>query len=191
MSASIRTTAGRRRFWADKREPQPKPETEVPMAFTSLHLFFDDLAIDQEWMSQGRTITQADIVNFAGVSGDFNPIHIDHEFAKTTLFRQPIAHGMLIWSISTGLAMNAPLVRTIAFMSVKEWTFKEPVFIGDTIRVSSKVVNKEERSRGKRGVITWRRAIRNQNDKIVQEGLTVTMVEGRALLAKKETPSAS
>ncbi len=155
------------------------------MSFTATHLFFDDVAIDQEWMSQGRTITQADIVNFAGVSGDFNPIHIDHEFAKTTLFRQPIAHGMLIWSISTGLSVSAPPMRTIAFMSVKDWVFKEPVFIGDTIRTLAKVVAKEERGRGKRGVITWHRSIVNQHGKVVQEGQTVTMVEGRAMLAKR------
>ena len=155
------------------------------MSFTAAHLYFDDVAIDQEWISQGRTITQADVVNFAGVSGDFNPIHVDHEFAKTTLFRQPIAHGMLVWSISTGLSVSAPLMRTIAFMNVKEWTFKEPVFIGDTIRTRSKVVAKEERSRGKRGVITWQRSIINQHDKVVQEGFTMTMVEGRAILAKK------
>ena len=159
---------------------------ESAMSFTAAHLFFDDVAIGQEWTSQGRTITQADIINFAGVSGDFNPIHVDHEFAKTTLFRQPIAHGMLVWSISTGLSVSAPLMRTIAFMSVKEWTFKEPVFIGDTIRAKSKVLEKEERSRGRRGVITWHRAIVNQNDKVVQEGFTVTMVEGRALLAARE-----
>src|SRR5262249_37654904 len=115
-------------------------ESRAVMSFTAAHLFFDDVAIDQEWISQGRTITQADIVNFAGVSGDFNPIHVDHEFAKTTLFRQPIAHGMLVWSVSTGLSVSAPLMRTIAFMNVKEWTFKEPVFIGDTIRTRSKVV---------------------------------------------------
>src|SRR5204862_5643043 len=159
------------------------------MSFSSSHLYFDDLEIGQEWHSGGRTFTEADIVNFAGVSGDFNPIHIDHEFAKTTLFRQPIAHGMLVWSISTGLSISAPLMRTIAFMSVKEWTFKAPVFIGDTIRVHSKVIAKEERSRGKRGVVTWQRAVVNQNDKVVQEGFTVTMVEGRAALLKRERDS--
>src|SRR3954454_2672916 len=120
------------------------------MSFTKMHLYYDDIEIGQEWESLGRTVTETDIVNFAGVSGDFNPIHVDHEFAKTTLFRQPIAHGMLVWSVSTGLSVSAPLMRTIAFMSVKEWTFKEPVFIGDTIRTRSKVVAKEERSRGKR-----------------------------------------
>src|SRR5262252_4320218 len=113
------------------------------MAFTNSHLYFDDLSVGQEWESQGRTVTQADIVNFAGLSGDFNPIHVDLEFAKTTPFRQPIAHGLLVWSLGSGLAAHFPLVRTMAFMSVREWLFKGPVFINDTIRVRSKVVEKE------------------------------------------------
>ena len=61
------------------------------MSFTVNHLYFDDLEVGQQWESAGRTVTQADIVNFAGLSGDFNPIHMDHEFAKTTPFHQPIA----------------------------------------------------------------------------------------------------
>src|SRR5215472_2559832 len=104
------------------------------MSFTSQHLFFDDVEVGQAWLSQGRTITEADIVNFAGLSGDYNPIHVDHEFAKSTLFRRPIAHGLLVWSISSGLSVNYPMMRTLAFTSILEWQFKEPVFIGDTIR---------------------------------------------------------
>src|SRR5579885_683840 len=105
------------------------------MSYTQYHLFFDDLEIGHEWESQGRTITQADIVNFAGLSGDFNAIHVDVEFAKKTPFRQPIAHGLLVWSIGSGLAANFPPVRTLAFLSVQEWQFNEAVFINDTIRV--------------------------------------------------------
>ena len=94
------------------------------MSFSSQHLFFDDLELGCEWESLGRTITQSDIVNFAGVSGDFNPIHMDHEFAASTPFRQPIAHGLLVLSISSGLGLFAPPVRTIAFIQFKEWFFK-------------------------------------------------------------------
>ena len=154
--------------------------------FTSSHLFFDDIEVGQEWESAGRTVTNADIVNFAGVSGDFNPIHMDHEFAKTTPFRAPIAHGMLVWSMATGLGVYAPQMRTLAFMSVKELNFREPVFIGDTIRVWCKVLAKEERSRGRRGVVTWERKILNQKGKIVQEAITVTLVEGRASIEAKQ-----
>ena len=66
------------------------------MSFSSIHLYYDDVDVGQDWESPGRTITETDIVNFAGISGDFNPIHMDHEFAKTTPFRRPIAHGLLV-----------------------------------------------------------------------------------------------
>src|ERR1043166_6954423 len=151
------------------------------MSFTRAHLYFDDVEVGQEWESLGRTVTEADIVNFAGLSGDFNPIHMDHEFCKTTYFKKPIAHGMLVFSIGTGLGVNNPPMRTVAFMSIKEWKFQEPVFIGDTIHVKAKVLEKEERSRGRRGVITWQRQILNQQNKVVAEGVILTMVEGRGL----------
>lgn len=150
------------------------------MAFTGVHLYFDDVHIGQEWESLGRTVTEADIVNFAGISGDFNPIHMDHEFCKTTIFRKPIAHGMLVLAIGSGLGVMSPPMRTLAFVSIKEWKFLEPVYIGDTIRVRAKILEKEERSRGKRGLITWQRLFLNQHDKIVEEGITQTLVEGRA-----------
>jgi acyl dehydratase len=150
------------------------------MAFTANHLYFDDVEVGQEWLSPGRTVTEADIVNFAGLSGDFNPIHVDHEFARSTPFRRPIAHGLLGLSLGSGLIVTCPLMRTLAFLEIREWHFRGPVFAGDTIRASSKVLEKEIRSRGRRGLITWQRRLVNQEDKVVQEGITVTMVEGRA-----------
>ena len=153
------------------------------MAFTKMHLFFDDVEVAQEWESPARTITETDIVNFAGLSGDFNPIHTDHEFAKTTIYRRPIAHGLLVWAISSGLGINAPPMRTLAFMSIRDWEFKGPVYIGDTLRLHSKVLAKEPRARGRRGVITWQRQIVNQEGKVVQEGVTLTLVEGRGAAA--------
>jgi acyl dehydratase len=149
------------------------------MSFTDFHLYFDDVEVGQEWESLGRTVTQADIVNFAGLSGDFNPIHVDHEFARNTPFRRPIAHGLLVWSIGSGLGLYSPPMRTLAFMSIREWHFKDPVYIGDTIRVRSKIAEKQVRARGRRGVIVWQRRILNQEAKVVQEGVTLTLVEGR------------
>jgi acyl dehydratase len=150
------------------------------MSFTEHHLYFDDVAIGQQWESLGRTVTEADVVNFAGISGDFNPVHVDHEFARTTPFRRPIAHGLLVWSIGSGLGMYSPPIRTVALLGIREWNFLGPVFIGDTVRVRGRVLEKEPRARGRRGVITWQRQILNQDDKVVQEGVTQTLVEGRS-----------
>jgi 3-hydroxybutyryl-CoA dehydratase len=149
------------------------------MSFTPAHLYFDDVDVGQEWESLGRTITQTDIVNFAGLSGDFNPIHIDHEFAASTPFRKPIAHGLLVFSIASGLGLHSPPMRTLAFLAIREWHFRGPVFIGDTLHMVSKILSKEARGRGRRGEIVWQRQILNQQRKVVQEGITVTLVEGR------------
>lgn len=161
------------------------------MSFTALHLYFDDVAAGQEWESLGRTVTQADVVNFAGLSGDFNPIHLDHEFAKTALFRQPIAHGLLVFSMASGLGTNSPPMRTLAFLSIHEWQFRAPVFIGDTIRVRTRVREKELRARGRRGVITWERRIVNQAGKVVQDGLSLTLVECRSAQEGGTVPAAA
>jgi len=147
--------------------------------FTPQHLYFDDVAVGQRWESPGRTITETDVVRFAGISGDFNPIHMDHEFARSTAFRRPIAHGLLVLSVASGLSSACPLMRTLAFLQIREWELRGPVFFGDTLRVQGEVVRKEVRGRGRRGEITWRRRILNQEDKVVQEGLIVTLVEGR------------
>ncbi len=157
------------------------------MSFTAYHLYFDDVAIGQEWESPGRTVTEADLVNFAGLSGDFNPIHMNHEFAKTTVFRRPIAHGLLVLSIASGLGVHSPAMRTLALLSLREWHFRQPIFIGDTIHAHSKVLDKEIRARGKRGVITWQRQILNQANQVVQEGVSLTLVECRG--ADKGTES--
>lgn len=103
------------------------------------------------------------------------------------MFRRPIAHGLLVWAIASGLSSTAPPMRTIAFVSIREWHFREPVFIGDTVHIVSKVLEKDERARGKRGVIAWGRRIFNQSDKVVQEGTTLTMVEGRTNVARSNS----
>ena len=159
------------------------------MSFTSLHLYFDDIELHQEWESVGRTVTEADVVQFAGVSGDFNAIHMDHAYASTTPFRRPIAHGLLGLAFASGLGLYAPPVRTLAFLQIKEWHFLDPVFFGDTLRLRTKVLEKESRGRGRRGVVTWHRELVNQDQKSVQRGVTVTLVEGRAAAKIKSDDS--
>ena len=141
--------------------------------------YFEDLDPETTYKSARRTVTEADIVAFAGFSGDFNPIHIDHEFAKTTPFRKPIAHGFAVFSIASGLSTHAPANRTIALLGVREWKFSAPVFIGDTIHLESRAIEKTVRGVGKRGEVAWHRKIINQDGKVVQEGVMLTMVECR------------
>ena len=79
-------------------------------------------------------------------------------------------------------------MRTIAFLQVREWNFKEPIYIGDTIRIRSKVMEKNLRGRGRRGEIVWYRVLVNQEGKVVQEGILVTLVEGRASIRNRQVP---
>ena len=106
---------------------------------------------------------------------------MDHDFCKKTVFRKPIAHGLLILAIGSGLGMMFPPIRTLAFLAIKEWKFVEPCFIVETIRVKARVLEIEERSRGRRGVMTWGRQIVNQHHKPVEEGTIMTLVEGRRM----------
>ncbi|MFO0951421.1 MAG: MaoC/PaaZ C-terminal domain-containing protein [Isosphaeraceae bacterium] len=139
-------------------------------------LGLDDLHVDDEWVSPRRTVTETDVVQFAGLSGDFNAIHVDHEAAREGPFRRPIAHGLLTLSIASGLAVNSPRVDTLAFLAILEWRFLHPVFFGDTIQVFTRVAAIEPGARNRRGVVTWHRRVVNQEGKTVQEGTTQTLV---------------
>lgn len=156
------------------------------MPIPPVELYFDDLELNAEYQSAARTVTQADLVTFAGFSGDFNAIHIDHEFAKTTPFRRPIAHGFGVFSIASGLGTHAPATRTVALLRVDRWAFTAPVFIGDTIHMISRIHEKTLKGRGRRGEVVWHRRIVNQDGKVVQEGFMVTLVECRALRAHRD-----
>lgn len=139
-------------------------------------LGFLDLSVGDEWTSPGRTITEADVTAFAGLSGDFNPLHVDHEFARQGPFRRPVAHGLLGLAVSTGLTSHAPRVDTLAFLGIRDWQFVQPIAFGDTIHVRTRVVALEPKARGRRGVVTWHRQLLNQRGEVVQEGTTQTLV---------------
>jgi 3-hydroxybutyryl-CoA dehydratase len=142
-------------------------------------LSFDDLVVGDEWESPRRTITQADVVLFAGLSGDYNPIHMDHDAARRGAFGQPVAHGLLGFAIASGLMSQAPRLDTLAFLVILEWRFHHPILFGDTIRGVSRVEALEPSGNGRRGVVTWYRRIFNQEDRLVQEGRTQTLVRAR------------
>ncbi len=140
-------------------------------------LYFEEVNEGDSWETPGRTVTEAMIDLFAGLSGDFNPLHTDEAFAKQTPFGKRIAHGILGIAVATGLVQNYPPMRTLAFLGIKEWNFRAPIFPGDTVRVRSTVLNKRLSSKSDKGIITWKRELINERGEVVQEGITVTMVE--------------
>jgi acyl dehydratase len=126
--------------------------------------YFSEFEVGQRFISGGRTVTEADVVHFAGISGDFNPLHTDAEFAATTPFKQRIAHGMLAVSISTGLGQTLGIFEgtTLALMG-QSFEYRGPVFFGDTIKLALEVVEVRPSSKGGKGVVTFRADIVKQD----------------------------
>ncbi len=138
-------------------------------------LHFEDLNVGDSWKSLGRTVTEADVVNFAGMTGDYDPLHVDHEYARSTPFGKPIAHGLLGLSWVAGLGSHSPTVRTIAFLRIAKWEFLRPIYVGDTVHVENEVIEKSLKGR-RSGHITWCRRLYNQCDEVLQEGHFETLV---------------
>ena len=146
---------------------------------TEQRRYFDEIALGEEYESPGRTVTEADIVMFAGLSGDYNVLHTDAEFMKQSIFGERIAHGLLCLAIQSGLFSRATApYATLAFGGLR-WKFKVPVKIGDTIRLTAKVTGKKDLSKPDRGLITLQRTVLNQRDEVVQQGETDLIVEKR------------
>jgi len=134
-------------------------------------LTFDDFEIGDRYASQGRTITEADVVNFAGLSGDFNPLHTDAEFGKNTPFGERIAHGMLIVSIATGMANWTGIFEgtTLALME-QVIRYKGAVKFGDTVHLELEVLEKKPTSKPDRGVVRFAARMLNQRDEMAVDG---------------------
>ena len=134
-------------------------------------LRFSQFEVGTEYVTPGRTVTEADVVNFAGLSGDYNPLHTDATFAAKTPFEKRIAHGMLSASISTGLGQLLGIFEgtTLALVS-QTFVYKAPVFFGDTIRMRLTVENTKPSSKGGKGVVTFTSDIVNQDDVVVVTG---------------------
>jgi acyl dehydratase len=144
-----------------------------------LRRYFDDIELGEEYESPGRTVTEADIVIFAGLSGDYNVLHTDAEFMKHSIFGERIAHGLLGLAIQAGLFTRATQAYATLGCVGLRWKFKGPIKIGDTIRLRAKVVGKKESETSARGLVTVQRTVLNQRSEVVQEGETDLMVERR------------
>ena len=147
----------------------------------STGLFFEDFQVGQKGVSATRTITEHDIVAFAGLSGDFNLIHVDAEFAKSTPFGQRIAHGLLGLTIASGLAVQTGVLgaNVIAFREVGEWKFIKPIFIGDTVHVVMEITETKALPRLGGGLVTMLAALTNQSNDVTMKGLWTIIVKFR------------
>jgi acyl dehydratase len=142
-------------------------------------LYWEDWEIGAEFESPGRTVTEADIVTFAGLSGDYNPLHINEEYCKQTQFGTRIAHGPLVYAIAAGLLFQLHLYddTLIAFLGFDSLKFTKPVKAGDTIRARIKVLETRETSNPERGVMKRQLTVLNQRGEVVQEGVQAFLLK--------------
>jgi acyl dehydratase len=150
------------------------------MSITPRGMYFEEFEVGLEIQTAARTITEADIVNFAGLSGDFNFIHTNAQAASETPFGQRVAHGMLVASIATGLSVQQGFIdgTTLAFRELT-WKFTKPVFIGDTVRVQVKVTDTKAMARLGGGLVTFEARVVNQKDDVVHKGEWKMLIKSR------------
>ncbi len=140
--------------------------------------YFEEFEIGYAAESASRTITETDVMLFAGLSGDYNQLHTDAEFAKGTPFGERVAHGLLILSIVSGLAMRLGIIEgtVLAFRGL-EWKFRSPVKFGDTIRARFEVKEKKAMPRLGGGLVTLDVSVLNQEDETVQTGAWTALIK--------------
>jgi len=135
-------------------------------------LYFEEFSVGQKVTTVGRTLSESSIFDFAGLTGDYNQIHTDAEFARGTPFGQRIAHGLLGLSIGVGLLMRTGILEgtVLAFREINEWKFVKPIFIGDTLHAQFEVIEVKALPRIGAGAIVATVEVLNQKDEVCQKG---------------------
>jgi acyl dehydratase len=141
-------------------------------------LYFEEFQVGHKIITAARTVTESDVVTFAGLSGDFNQIHTDAAFSQTTPFGQRVAHGLLGLSIASGLIMRTGVLEgtVLAFREIVEWKFVKPVFLGDTIHAEVEVTETKPLPRLNAGAITIAIQVKNQHDEVVMKGSWIALM---------------
>jgi 3-hydroxybutyryl-CoA dehydratase len=144
-------------------------------------MYFEQFEPGVRVITAGRTVTEADVVNFAGLSGDFNQIHVDAAYSQAAPFGQRVAHGLLVLSIASGLAVQTGFMEgtVIAFREIKEWTFSKPVFLGDTVHAELNVTETKAMRRIGGGLVVIEITVVNQRDEAVMKGLWSVLIASR------------
>lgn len=144
-------------------------------------MYFEEFEVGTSWESPRRTITEADIMMFAALTGDHNPIHTDEEFAKQTVFGGRILHGPAVFAIAIGLESRLGIKEgtAIAFLGMT-WDMRGPVKIGDTIHVRQSVASKRETKKPTAGIVNFAVTVLNQRGDVLQEGEWKVMMHRRS-----------
>ena len=145
-------------------------------------LYWEEWEVGKSFETAARTVTETDVVNFAGISGDYNPLHINEEYCKKTQFGTRIAHGPLVYAIAAGLLFQLHLYddTLIAFLGFESLKFTKPVKIGDTIHAKVTVTEVTETSKPDRGVMKRQLQVINQHGEIVQDGIQAFLMKRKA-----------
>lgn len=169
-----------------------EPNGGTPAQIQISQLYWEDLEVGLREVGPGRTVSEADLVTFAGLSGDYNQIHMDAEFAtERGLGGERLVHGLLGLTIASGLftrtAMGSGMQRQLIAMLSVNWDFKGPLRIGDTVRIEATISGRRETSRPDRGITEIDRELINQRGEKVQVGDTTMMLRRRPALTSPET----
>jgi acyl dehydratase len=143
--------------------------------------YFEDFSVGQVFRTQGRTITETDLVSFAGWSWDTNPVHTDEVHSGRSRFQRPIAHGVLGLSVAMGLASRLGIFErcSVALLGINGWTFRAPVFVGDTVQCTVRITDVRATSTGDVGILERKFVLSNQDGTVVQQGDIGLMVARR------------
>lgn len=159
---------------------------------------YADLHLGMSFRSPGRTITDADLVGFAGLTGDYSELHTSEVYAKNSQFGRRVAHGLLGLAYAHGLmwARTGELRETaVAFLGINEWKFLGPIFVGDTIFVNYEISElRDSKSRPTQAIAVFDVSVLDQNDRMVQRGsktlllskIPLEAISASASVGKKE-----
>ncbi len=148
-------------------------------------LYWEEFEKGKVFTTSSRTITSTDIVNFACLSGDFNAVHCDWEYAKTTQFEEPVAHGPLIYAIMGGLQYASGINdgTLLALLQVDKWRMLVPVKHGDTLHLEQEVIDRKESSKPDRGSVTMERRFVRSDGVVVQQMIVTLLYRRRPMAA--------
>jgi 3-hydroxybutyryl-CoA dehydratase len=164
--------------------PEDRPTAaETTSRPSSADLYWDDLRVGDQAISPGRTVTEADVVAFAGLSGDFNQLHVDAVYAAGRGFGRRLVYGLLGQAIGSGLFTRTWLgvgtQKHMIAMTEIQWHFRGPIFIGDTLHTAVEVIELRPTSKAERGLVRLKRTILNQDEAVTQEGFSVFLMDRR------------